>query len=115
MRRSSANTAFGAKVMKVIHNAESDTLIIALSDKREARRELIAPDLVAQFDEDDDVIAIEILGASRRGMEPGNFEETAHLLRSPTNAKRLLDALRRSEEHTSELQSPTNLVCRLLL
>lgn len=80
--------------MKVIHNAESDTLIIALSDKREARRELIAPDLVAQFDEDDDVIAIEILGASRRGMEPGNFEETAHLLRSPTNAKRLLDALR---------------------
>src|SRR5256885_10639924 len=27
----------------------------------------------------------------------------------------LLDRLRRSEEHTSELQSPCNLVCRLLL
>src|SRR5688500_20085255 len=26
-----------------------------------------------------------------------------------------LDAFRRSEEHTSELQSPCNLVCRLLL
>src|SRR5256885_3982535 len=26
-----------------------------------------------------------------------------------------LDALERSEEHTSELQSPCNLVCRLLL
>src|SRR5688500_19285428 len=26
-----------------------------------------------------------------------------------------LDQLRRSEEHTSELQSPCNLVCRLLL
>src|SRR5205807_10161331 len=27
----------------------------------------------------------------------------------------LLDIIRRSEEHTSELQSPCNLVCRLLL
>src|SRR3989454_2129521 len=30
-------------------------------------------------------------------------------------AVRLLERLRRSEEHTSELQSPCNLVCRLLL
>src|SRR5256885_9479760 len=29
--------------------------------------------------------------------------------------QRLLGALGRSEEHTSELQSPCNLVCRLLL
>src|SRR5256885_7045861 len=28
---------------------------------------------------------------------------------------RLKDAIQRSEEHTSELQSPCNLVCRLLL
>src|SRR5256885_13037100 len=30
-------------------------------------------------------------------------------------ARRALQGLRRSEEHTSELQSPCNLVCRLLL
>src|SRR2546426_2397213 len=29
--------------------------------------------------------------------------------------RQLQDLLRRSEEHTSELQSPCNLVCRLLL
>src|SRR6266446_1951802 len=33
----------------------------------------------------------------------------------PDAARRAPDAPRRSEEHTSELQSPCNLVCRLLL
>src|SRR5256885_11284090 len=32
-----------------------------------------------------------------------------------THASRTVTGLRRSEEHTSELQSPCNLVCRLLL
>src|SRR5256885_14662637 len=32
-----------------------------------------------------------------------------------SRAKRIAEVLRRSEEHTSELQSPCNLVCRLLL
>src|SRR2546426_4454777 len=31
------------------------------------------------------------------------------------SVKRILEAAGRSEEHTSELQSPCNLVCRLLL
>src|SRR5256885_7348511 len=38
---------------------------------------------------------------------------TCHLWRADLAASRPLDA--RSEEHTSELQSPCNLVCRLLL
>src|SRR6202034_4038279 len=33
----------------------------------------------------------------------------------PLNCQTILRAFRRSEEHTSELQSPCNLVCRLLL
>src|SRR5256885_7104674 len=37
-----------------------------------------------------------------------------HVLREVRNAVRL-GGLVRSEEHTSELQSPCNLVCRLLL
>src|SRR5256885_9884646 len=37
-------------------------------------------------------------------------------LEAPLDARRIhLDAQHRSEEHTSELQSPCNLVCRLLL
>src|SRR5262249_62210720 len=35
--------------------------------------------------------------------------------RSPATARMYSNCLRRSEEHTSELQSLTNLVCRLLL
>src|SRR5574341_504389 len=34
---------------------------------------------------------------------------------TPATRLRNLEAVGRSEEHTSELQSPTNLVCRLLL
>src|SRR5256885_6956171 len=39
----------------------------------------------------------------------------ARTLELPANRGRLLDRNGRSEEHTSELQSPCNLVCRLLL
>src|SRR2546426_7499569 len=48
---------------------------------------------------------------------PGGLElvvEMAHDLRSPLTSILFL-AEARSEEHTSELQSPCNLVCRLLL
>src|ERR1019366_10267473 len=37
------------------------------------------------------------------------------VLNNPARAKNRFNLLRRSEEHTSELQSLTNLVCRLLL
>src|SRR5256885_11572822 len=43
---------------------------------------------------------------------------STHLLRppfGPPQPARRIQKLRRSEEHTSELQSPCNLVCRLLL
>src|SRR2546426_3695219 len=43
---------------------------------------------------------------------PGDPEEVALKLQTYVQAKRNID---RSEEHTSELQSPCNLVCRLLL
>src|SRR2546426_8406044 len=43
---------------------------------------------------------------------------TAHLsarVAAPSAARTPASTLKRSEEHTSELQSPCNLVCRLLL
>src|SRR5256885_11892113 len=43
------------------------------------------------------------------------FERRAHFRSARVNCPELLDCARRSEEHTSELQSPCNLVCRLLL
>src|SRR5205807_9302463 len=46
---------------------------------------------------------------------PGNSDEGANgVLAVPGNA-RAVEPPERSEEHTSELQSPCNLVCRLLL
>src|SRR5690348_17984799 len=37
------------------------------------------------------------------------------LVRDTDHADQLLQTIQRSEEHTSELQSPVHLVCRLLL
>src|SRR5215213_11157222 len=45
----------------------------------------------------------------------GDRHTTARAGAQPSSAIRLMPARRRSEEHTSELQSLTNLVCRLLL
>src|SRR5205807_7406920 len=42
-------------------------------------------------------------------------ELTSASLRKPGNIRLINSAHTRSEEHTSELQSPCNLVCRLLL
>src|SRR5256885_11936194 len=38
-----------------------------------------------------------------------------HIVETAYDVGRILGGARRSEEHTSELQSPCNLVCRLLL
>src|SRR5256885_7942205 len=47
---------------------------------------------------------------SRHGRRPGVVRR-----RSASPIRPRVSAARRSEEHTSELQSPCNLVCRLLL
>src|SRR5256885_12620768 len=51
--------------------------------------------------------------------EPEGYYRAAHfILRTPINSQAIAGWIRsevRSEEHTSELQSPCNLVCRLLL
>src|SRR2546430_13719997 len=51
-----------------------------------------------------------------RGYRPGGPALLLHHLRADIRVQRMLLAmLERSEEHTSELQSQSNLVCRLLL
>ena len=50
-------------------------------------------------------------------MTEGQTQELERLLRQPkaAPAEKATQKPKRSEEHTSELQSPRNLVCRLLL
>src|SRR5256885_11737955 len=56
------------------------------------------------------------VSSSRLPCEPDSGPETVPLAkRSPGRRLQPLLAISRSEEHTSELQSPCNLVCRLLL
>src|SRR2546426_4844942 len=52
-------------------------------------------------------------GNPKRRQQIGPRHPRFHLLLPP--ARRSFDPVDRSEEHTSELQSPCNLVCRLLL
>src|SRR5256885_11458228 len=55
--------------------------------------------------------------ASKKGCgATGDWDWTLERFGSAASASKAFDALAaRSEEHTSELQSPCNLVCRLLL
>src|SRR5690606_39548945 len=66
------------------------------------------------------VLSLKLIGFADRAHEraqlvTGGFAYTAGVLLSFVALAGLLLALRRSEEHTSELQSRENLVCRLLL
>src|SRR5262249_62342743 len=74
-------------------------------------------------------LAVERAAAGARGLDPGGEGEPARrgelergrsrqgegLLAVEHGAGAVFDGKERSEEHTSELQSLTNLVCRLLL
>src|SRR5256885_12258899 len=72
---------------------------------------LFAVELVGNLDQNARAIAHELVGAHGAAMVDV-FED----LERAGDDVMALDALdMRSEEHTSELQSPCNLVCRLLL
>src|SRR2546427_8258941 len=58
--------------------------------------------------------AIERAARADRDAQPLTADDLKRMKRTP-QAKIIRRALERSEEHTSELQSQSNLVCRLLL
>src|SRR5688572_31102268 len=62
-------------------------------------------------------LAAGILGGLPRGTEAAlfTFDDQARLVVRRTSRPEEIGAALRSEEHTSELQSQSNLVCRLLL
>src|SRR5438552_14642937 len=55
------------------------------------------------------------LGATAAGARAGGPLGELHMLRPAVVRRRQVAPLQRSEEHTSELQSPDQFVCRLLL
>src|SRR5205085_11186822 len=54
-------------------------------------------------------------GLIERRLEECDQRHARHAAREEANARDVRRIVRRSEEHTSELQSQSNLVCRLLL
>src|SRR2546430_12642154 len=61
------------------------------------------------------IVSTEIVGLPSRDNYPENAKEDHESRHEVSVAKPHHRALARSEEHTSELQSQSNLVCRLLL
>src|SRR5260221_10486907 len=60
---------------------------------------------------------IRICNEKRRSSQPLGQKSAGCIFKNPpgVSAGRMIDELGRSEEHTSELQSHSDLVCRLLL
>src|SRR5260370_8740467 len=56
----------------------------------------------------------DLRGLARGELSLGVNESSIHALQVGETLARLFPEVQRSEEHTSELQSPLNLVCRLL-
>src|SRR2546426_1476953 len=88
--------------MKVVEGEDALVVLITVASREEAER--IARRLV----EDRLAACVNIVSQVRSFyIWQGKFSQEDELL--------LVAKTRRSEEHTSELQSPCNLVCRLLL
>src|SRR5256885_9896575 len=60
-------------------------------------------------------LTLDVLGNTRRTIEMNTEANGFGETRRAVEVRRIQRQLERSEEHTSELQSPCNLVCRLLL
>src|SRR6266446_1864268 len=100
-----------AKVSQIIQIDTSNTQAKSLLEKinGEVRRKQIVPQLMARVEK-----AQQLLAGGQ--VEDAKVEAEAALkLDSTFQPARELFGQARSEEHTSELQSPCNLVCRLLL
>src|SRR5215475_13896187 len=97
---------------RVNHTASEARLEKLIADRLEpaADREEIDRRIWDLFGEEWCVMATDLAGFSRRVAEFGII----HFLQTIHESERILVPVR-SEEHTSELQSRENLVCRLLL
>src|SRR2546427_5090053 len=79
---------------------------------RRLDRVILTPHLAASTAEAQERVSVEICGAVRDALLVGDLSFAINV---PGISGDLLRRLGRSEEHTSELQSQSNLVCRLLL
>ena len=63
--------------MKVTYDADMDTLTVVLKDTPVAESGEDKPGVILDFDDQGDVVAFEILDASRRVTDPRHVEFTA--------------------------------------
>lgn len=59
--------------MKVIYDEEAKALYVRFSDKEIVESEEIKPGIILDYDEDDNVIAIELLGINREFLDTEKF------------------------------------------
>lgn len=63
--------------MKIIYDPNTDTLTVILKDAPVAESDEDNPGVVLDFDEEGDVVGLEILDGSRRVTDPRHVEFTA--------------------------------------
>ncbi|MBI5949610.1 MAG: DUF2283 domain-containing protein [Chloroflexi bacterium] len=63
--------------MKINYDPETDTLTVILKDALVAESDEDKPGVIVDFDDQGDVVAFEILDASRRVTDPRHVEFTA--------------------------------------
>src|SRR5207244_10335053 len=87
------------------------TTLFRSAPLRQLERVILTPHLAASTAEAQERVSLEVCTAVREALVAGDL---SFALNVPGISADLLRRLR-SEEHTSELQSPDHLVCRLLL
>lgn len=63
--------------MKVRYDSETDTLTLTLKDSPVAESDEEKPGVILDYDADGNMVAMEILDASKRGTEPEQMDFTA--------------------------------------
>ena len=59
--------------MKITHDRESDVIRITFNDKPYVKGKMVNDNFILHVDENEQVIAVEILGASKQITEPNAF------------------------------------------
>lgn len=65
--------------MKIVYDAETDTLTVQLKDVAVAESDEDKPGVIIDFDADGDIVSFEVLDASRRVTDPRRIEFSAAL------------------------------------
>lgn len=60
--------------MEIRHDREGDVIKITLNDRKQTHGKMVLPDVILRLDENERIVAIEILSASENIAQPDSFE-----------------------------------------